>query len=70
MPASSTKHVHYRKAVPPMATDNFARFGIDHLSISSLRKFTEAPAAWVVTYLHGVKDDAGPARVRTRIRRG
>jgi hypothetical protein len=45
-------------------TTDFDRFGIDHLSISSLRKFTEAPAAWVVTYLHKVRDDAGPAAWR------
>lgn len=42
----------------------FERHGIKHLSPSSLRLYREEPAAWVVRYLMGVKDEAGPGAWR------
>jgi len=44
----------------------FERHGIKHLSPSSLRLYREEPAAWVVRYLMGVKDEMGPAAWRGR----
>lgn len=37
---------------------------ISHLSFSSIAKFRAAPAVWCVSYLYGVKGDAGPAAWR------
>ena len=37
----------------------FTKFGIDHLSASSLNCYAEEPAFWTVCYLHGYKDEAG-----------
>lgn len=42
----------------------FERHGIKHLSASSLRLYRDQPAAWVLRYLAGVKDEAGPAAWR------
>jgi hypothetical protein len=42
----------------------FERFGIKHLSPSSLNKWRSEPALWVVQYLHGFREDAGPAAWR------
>lgn len=44
--------------------DPFSRFGIDHLSASSLNMYAEEPAFWALVYLHGHKDEAGPAAWR------
>lgn len=43
---------------------SFDRFGIRHLSASSLRLYRDQPAAWIVRYLMGVKDDGSPAMWR------
>lgn len=40
------------------------RSGKPHLSYSSLSKFRAAPNVWALTYLMGVKDEAGPAAWR------
>lgn len=40
--------------------DPFSRFGIKHLSASSLGLFRDDPALWALTYLHNVRDEAGP----------
>lgn len=40
------------------------RSGKPHLSYSSLSKFRAAPSVWALTYLMGIKDDAGPAAWR------
>lgn len=37
---------------------------IDHLSPSSLAKFRAQPAAWVVHYLYGIRDESGPRAQR------
>ncbi len=42
----------------------FERHNIKHLSPSSLRLYREEPAAWVVRYLMGVRDEAGPGAWR------
>jgi hypothetical protein len=41
-------------------TDGFAKYGIDHLSASSLNRWRDNCALWVLAYLHGVRD-TGPA---------
>lgn len=38
-------------------SDPFSKFGIDHLSVSSLNLWRAEPARWVARYLYGVKDD-------------
>lgn len=43
---------------------SFSRFGIDHLSPSSLNLWLAEPAMWVLRYVHGYKDRAGPAMAR------
>jgi hypothetical protein len=42
----------------------FARFGIKHLSASSLRTYREEPALWVLQYLHRIRDEGGPGAWR------
>lgn len=42
----------------------FERYSIDHLSASSLNLYAEEPAFWSLVYLHGHKDEAGPAAWR------
>lgn len=42
----------------------FAKFGIDHLSPSSLNNYAANPALWVGKYLLGWKDEFGPAATR------
>lgn len=42
-------------------TDPFAKFGIKHLSVSSLNLYRAEPARWVAQYLYGVKDGSNPA---------
>lgn len=42
----------------------FARFGIDHLSPSSLNCYAANPSFWVCKYLAGMKDEPGPAASR------
>ena len=42
----------------------FARFGIKHLSPSSLNLWLAQPAMWTLKYVHGYKDEAGPAMAR------
>lgn len=42
----------------------FARFGIKHLSPSSLNLWLSQPAMWALKYVHGYKDEAGPAMAR------
>lgn len=42
----------------------FERFGIKHLSPSSLNLFQASPALWAGRYMFGWKDDAGPAAKR------
>lgn len=42
----------------------FERFGIKHLSASSLRLYRDQPAAWVCRYLMGIKDEGGPGAWR------
>lgn len=44
----------------------FERHNIKHLSPSSLRLYREEPAAWVVRYLMGVKDEMGASAWRGR----
>ena len=43
---------------------SFARHGIKHLSASSLNLWKNEPALWALRYLHGIKDEAGPAAWR------
>lgn len=38
-------------------SDPFSKFGIDHLSVSSLNLWRAEPGRWVARYLYGVKDD-------------
>lgn len=45
-------------------TSPFEKHNIDHLSWSSLKLYRAEPALWVLKYLHGVKDDFGPAAWR------
>ena len=45
-------------------TNPFEKHGIKRLSPSSLNLWQGEPAFWVLKYLHGVKDDAGPAAKR------
>lgn len=40
--------------------DPFHRFGIDHLSASSLNLYSEEPAYWTICYLHGHHEKKGP----------
>lgn len=42
----------------------FARFGIDHLSASSINLWTNAPDVWVASYLLGKRTPFGPAPKR------
>jgi hypothetical protein len=42
----------------------FEKFGIDHLSPSSLNNYAANPALWVGKYLLGWKEDFGPAATR------
>lgn len=42
----------------------FARFGIEHLSPSSLNTYAANPALWCGKYLMGWKDDMGPSAHR------
>jgi hypothetical protein len=42
----------------------FEKHGIKHLSPSSLNLWQGEPALWVMRYLHGTRDDAGPAAKR------
>lgn len=42
----------------------FQKYRIDHLSASSLNLYAEEPAFWSLVYLHGHKDEAGPAAWR------
>ncbi len=49
----------------------FERFGMTHLSYSNIRKYSVQPAAWVCSYLYGVKDEAGAAAWRgTAVEKG
>ena len=41
-------------------TDPFAKFNIDHLSVSSLSLWRNEPARWVARYLYNIKDEGGP----------
>lgn len=45
-------------------SDPFAKFNIDHLSVSSLALWRNEPARWVAQYLHGIKDASGPSAMR------
>jgi hypothetical protein len=45
-------------------SDPFRRFGIEHLSASSLNTWRAEPALWCVRYLHKVRDESGPAAMR------
>lgn len=42
----------------------FERHGLKHLSASSLNKWRAEPAAWIVQYLMGIRDNAGPGAWR------
>ena len=42
----------------------FEKHEIKHLSWSSLKLFRNEPALWVLKYLHGYRDHAGPAAWR------
>ena len=42
----------------------FDRHGITHLSASSINLYRAEPALWVMRYLFGVKDEAGPGAWR------
>src|SRR3990167_6235226 len=44
----------------------FERFGMRHLSPSSLNLWTAAPGLWALRYLAGVKDDGNAAMWRGR----
>ncbi len=41
-------------------SDPFTRFGIRHLSASSLNAWRGSPALWALKYLWSVREDAGP----------
>ena len=45
-------------------TNPFAKHKIRHLSPSSLNLWQGEPALWMLKYLHGIKDPAGPAAMR------
>ena len=45
-------------------SDPFAKFGITHLSPSSLNLYCANPALWTGRYLLGWKDESGPAAFR------
>lgn len=45
-------------------TNPFEKHGIKRLSPSSLNLWQGEPAFWVLKYLHGMRDDAGPAAKR------
>jgi len=45
-------------------TNPFEKHGIKRLSPSSLNLWQGEPAFWVLKYLHGMKDDVGPAAKR------
>lgn len=47
-----------------MSGEGFARFGIDHLSASSINLWTDAPDAWVARYVLKRPMPFGPAPVR------
>lgn len=47
-----------------MSGEGFARFGIDHLSASSINLWTSAPDIWVAKYLVGRSTPFGPAPLR------
>lgn len=38
----------------------FEKYGLTHLSASSLNCYADQPAFWALKYLHGFKDEAGP----------
>lgn len=44
--------------------NSFARFGIDHLSASSLNLWRGAPGLWTLRYIAKLKDDGNPAMWR------
>lgn len=44
-----------------MSDNPFARFGIDHLSASSLNTWNSSPAIWALRYALKVRDDTGSA---------
>lgn len=44
--------------------NSFERFGVKHLSASSLNCWRAAPALWAVRYLLSVKDESGPEAMR------
>lgn len=49
----------------------FARFGIKHLSPSSLNCWRDTPGLWCLRYLQGIRDDGSPAMWRgTAVERG
>lgn len=47
-----------------MSNSAFRRFGIEHLSPSSLNCWLEAPGVWAIRYLARVKDESGAAAIR------
>ena len=47
-----------------MTKNPFSRYDIDHLSPSSLNLYAAEPAFWSLVYLHGHKDETGPAAWR------
>lgn len=44
--------------------NSFQRFGIDHLSASSLNKWRASPGWWVQHYIGGIKDETNAAMAR------
>src|SRR5688572_30482018 len=48
----------------PRNMSAFRRFGIEHLSPSSLNLWVAAPGLWTLRYLAGVKDEGSPAMWR------
>lgn len=44
--------------------DPFEKFGIKHLSWSSMNLYRQEPALWTLRYLYGVKDEVGPSAWR------
>ena len=47
-----------------MSGEGFTRFGIDHLSASSINLWTSAPDLWVAKYILGKSTPFGPAPLR------
>lgn len=47
-----------------MSGEGFQRFGIDHLSASSINLWTSAPDLWVMKYVLGKSTPFGPAPLR------